>query len=410
MSELILPLHDSMGRPLWCIHSAWATVLYEWQHAHDDQSYWQGIEFDKLAHAVHLIWNALYKLPKTVSFQSPYKSCPGIHGPGPALSRKDNRPVYALDFIAHIQKTLEGNPDICLFALNERTWQGRKIYYVKPGKPQAWLLGYQANIAKSAFEDSDVLYIKAISRIFSKMTKEEIRAIGTHQSREGTLEAIEFNVYIHFFQKLMLEFEALQSGMAQTRGNSPIKKSNLPSFSSLITEIKKKSYTNAKPYSLARRKIDRACGALEIDEESKVANLAMDIFRDPREIWGGDGEVHSVTMLTWKKLAGKLENLIKYMKALNVVFSCSPESENKKEKAMRQEKANRDYDDGIKSIDQIHSGFNVSMPPLPRRTEKSFQWYELLSSLFNIFDSLPGTTKYRKKYERKKATIFCQIS
>jgi hypothetical protein len=392
-----------MGRSLWSIHSVWATVLDEWQRANDDQDYWRNIDFDKLAHAVHLIWNGLYDPLKKVSFCSPYRSSPGIHGPGSAVSAKGDRPVYALDFIAHIQETLEGNPDICLFALSKSMWQGRKTYSVKPGKPQAWLLGQQAHVTKSAFEDSDKAYLKAVSRIFSRMTKEEIRVIGTHQSREKTLEAIEFNIYIHLFQKVMIELEDLQSGMGTKSGDSLIRKSKIPSLPYIVDEIKRKAFGNVEPYSLAREKIDKACSDNETEEVREVASLAKDIFHDPKDIWGVVHEVNDEggIMSKWKTLAGELKNLINYMNALHVVIGRPRESRNEKDEAASQERAKRVYEKGAKSIHDIHRRFNVSLPPLPCKADEPFAWDRLRSSIIEIFNSLPGITKYYRIYRAK---------
>lgn len=397
MSKLMLPRHTSMGRALWCTHSLWARSLDEWQRAHDDPEYWPGIEFDKLAHCTHLIWNGLHEVPNTVSFQSPYKSCPGIHGPGPATPGKGNPPMYASDAIVHLQKKFSKYPDACLFALRKRKWRGREMYDVKPGKPQTWLLGQQEYIKVLGFKGNDIGYVNAISAIISGMTKQEIRAIGTHQTRENTLEAIEFNIYRHLFQKLMLELEMLQSDIKQKHSDSISQKSNLPSLPYLLDEIKRKASLNEKPYKSARKKIDTAFSKGQTKEVRKVAGLAIDIFHDPGDIWGGDTRI-----LKWKELVKELESLIKYMNVLHAVFSRPQESENEKEKSKRREKAGRDYEQGVNSIARICNVFKVSIPALPRRGEKLFAWDELRASVIDIFDSLPGETQYRDKYERRK--------
>jgi hypothetical protein len=311
--------------------------------------------------------------------------------------------MNALDVIDHIQRMLEGNPDVCLFVLKEETWMGRKMHYVKPGRAQTWLLGQQAGVTGPGFRGNDREYLKAISEIVCGMTQEEIRAIGTHQTRQNTLEAIEFNVYMQLFKRLMQELERLESVFGSTRSSVDAERAGLWSLPYVVEEIKRKATLNEKEYKSARERIAAAGAESETEEERKVAGVGLDIFADPNSIWGtGNGASE------WRGLASKLQKLVDYVGALGVVFAHAPVADEEKE-AARERKAERDYERGVQSIPRIRSGFNVSVPRLPRTSGESFGWSELRSALFKIFDSLPGTTKYRARYEEKKASMCCQI-
>ena len=136
----IIPKDTNLGRSLYGMHALWASILDCWQRTNEDTKAWNGIDFDKLAHCIHLLWNALHERHK-VSFKSVYHSAQGVHGPGPALrERKYLSPIHALDVISHIQESLKDikNPDIYLFSLEKGEWRGGYKYNVKPGRERAY--------------------------------------------------------------------------------------------------------------------------------------------------------------------------------------------------------------------------------------------------------------------------------
>ena len=193
-------------------------------------AYLTAIYFDKLAEFVCRLWDKLYE-KKRVRYPSALISYRGFHGPGRAIkinrNEEEDRSLgsdpydyrrHKLAYTTEIAEKLKpslGNARI-LFKVTENPppWDYRcRIYpQLDPSQWESWLLEMA-----SEDEDDDIIflsaseveYINEISRLICLLNKEEIRAIGTHQSGPGTCRDIRFNLrsWNKHFCKIILFLE-----------------------------------------------------------------------------------------------------------------------------------------------------------------------------------------------------------
>ncbi len=395
MAEPLIPRHMSNGGALWGTHALWVTALEAWWQQRNGQAgeepeSWRGIEFDKLAHFLHLIWRALYER-KLVTFDSAYMSAGGVHGPGPALPRAGefNRHVPALDAIYHIQDALKDNPDIHLFDLATSKYAGKIQYQVRPGRERTWLPMHLSDTLPPVLRKKDPGFFRALIEMTTVFSREELRALGTHQSKEGTIEAIEYNVFIHLFKRLMDETRDIETPGWRKKRGSALGQSDLPPLVSVANEIERKSKSNRGAYAEGWRKLKEAA-----DTGNEVATVAIeDVYSAPDDIW-----TEEVTK--WEQHGEQMNGLLTYLKALRNV--CIPPKEPEDDEA-RQKLAERlrdEKDAGEAGARRVAAAYKVSVPPLPSRRADSFPWNRLRSAIVEVFDSLPGSTQYLDAYNR----------
>jgi len=394
MAEPLIPRHMSNGGALWGIHALWVTALETWQRRNgqdgEDSEPWRGIEFDKFAHFLHLIWRALYER-ELVTFDSAYQSAGGVHGPGPALPRRHefNRHVPVLDAIDHIQDALKHNPDIHLFDLVTRKYAGKKQYYVRPGRERTYLPTHLSDTLPPVLRKKAPDFFRALVETTVGLTQEEIRALGTHQSKEGTIEAIEYNVFIHLFKRLIYETKDIENPGWRKKRTGGLGRSDLPSLAFVVEEIKRKSKSNKDAYVYGWGKLKKAA-----DKGSEVATVAIeDVYSAPDDIW-----TEEVTK--WEQHGERMNGVLTYLKALRNV--CIPPKEPEDEEA-RQKLAERlrdEKDAGEAGARHVAAAYKVSLPPLPSKRADSILWIRLRSEIVAVFDSLPGTTPYLDEYNR----------
>jgi len=389
----ILPRAISNGRAIWGAHAVWAGVLQDWQTARGDDSWWHGIDFDTFAHCIHLIWNALHA-KEEVSFACPYQSSNGVHGPGLAVPKRgsDDLHVFVLDAISHIQEALNKNPDVSLLGLKTEQWRGKKQYFVKPGRERTCLAYHLSDLVGSGFSQNDAKYIKALSSVLAVWTQDEIRALGTHQTKDGTIEAIEYNVYIHLFLRL-IDLTLDLAGTPRKRKGTLLRQADLPSLDTVIEEIGRKSHSNRSMYAGARVKL-----ASHVDCDARaVAGLALAIFQSPESIWD------SAEVKAWHAIYEKLVELLAYTDALSAAFLPPSEPEDEAAKIEMSRKCEDAHRRGSAARERLAGWFGAQLPLLPRQADRAFPWEALRGAIVRILDALPGVTAYRQRYEKVAA-------
>jgi hypothetical protein len=371
----LLPRSISNGRALWGTHALWVTVLDHWQEEHGREA-WPGIEFDKLAHFLHLIWNALHK-EKLVSFPSAYRSANGVHGPGPALPKRNspNRHIFALPALEHLQEVLKDNPDVQLFDLDISTYAGKKQYAVKPGRERTYEPRHLSNTLPNAWSGEDQASIAELIALTSKLTQDQIRMLGTHQSRKGTIEAIEYNVFIQLFLRLIQEIDYLE-GSKKPRSTS---RPDIVPLETVVDEVANKATRNKTNYASGRKTMQELA-----DKGNKAARLAVDTVFDPEaSIWMN-------AVVRWRDIYPGLNHLVSYIKALKLIRG----------QAKLHSSASTERAAGQRAAKYIRETFQVHLPDLPTDQSDAYPWGELREAIVKIFDSLPFSTDSdsRKEY------------
>lgn len=295
LSELDLGPEMTIGRALWSAHAFWLACLDSWQKSRGaGRVTWDGIEFDKLAHLLTVVWEAL-RSEGMVSFRSAYRSHAGIHGHGPAVPSKDpDRPVFALDTIHHIQTHFD-IPELQLFSLRRREYRGKALYRVLPGRDGIFEPTHLSDRLPPGWNAKEMECVRQASIMVGKLEKQEIRAMGTHQSSENTLEAIEYIVFEHLFRRAIGEVHGLSS---PSRGSA----SGATEMQTLIGEVERKARDNCLPYTRGRRKLVEAA-----DKGNEVAAVSLRrAFAKPEDIWIEE-------VVAWEKVAEILGNLHAYL-------------------------------------------------------------------------------------------------
>jgi hypothetical protein len=390
LTSNIVPHDINFGRALYGIHAVWAMALDYWQRTNQDYADWDDIEFDKLAHCIHLIWNKLHET-KEVTFRSAYQSAPGIHGPGPALFKKGsfNNPLHATKVINHIQTSFRLNPDINLFSLQAKR---SEKYKVGPGRKGIFLPVYLSSSYPRTFREEDMNCADLLSTLLSKLSRNEIRALGTHQSKNGTLESIEYNTFIHLFRKIMLEFRTLEDPRTVTLQQAGDGKwtSELPSTLYILNEIEKKSLRNRGDYASGRDKI------LKESRQNKTAAIAAKTFDAPEDIWDSE-EVKK-----WYIRCEMLGFVLAYTAGLKALRDSLVPPEDHGEWPGFKEKTEKQADVGNKARIPIATFFGIDLPLIPSSVE-SVDWKRIKNGIVQIFDQFPHITGcYKVDYDRIK--------
>lgn len=393
MTKNLLPPDSNLGRPLYCTHALWAGILDLWQRAREDSAPWDDIVFDKLAHCIHLFWNILHK-QGMVSFKSAYFSAPGIHGPGPALRKSGRfiRPLHAIKVIQHIQESFTkfGDPDIHLFTLTpKRKYAGKQRFEVSPGRERSYLQVHLSTTMGQAFRDKDIEYRNLIAEALSKLDREEIRSLGTHQTKMGTLDAIEYNVFVHLIRGVIGTFEQFTpiTSLTEEAGQAKSTTFSLSSVKYVLNEIERKTTTNRQYYeaALSRLKDERRINGNE------VLQLVLPELGDPGDIWD------SPEVSEWREIGQNLSELSPYLSALKI-SSGTDETSNSES-----EKYEKSILKGEEAREKISLAFNVTLPYIVSLKGQDPQRLRLQHRLFDIFDGLPHKSgKYKESYRSFK--------
>lgn len=290
----MLTRDTDLGLGLYRAHSIWALVLESWMESSKQDQRWRDIEFDKLAHLSHIVWNALWT-KSLVSFKLElYNSAPGVHGPGPALRAANTKsPIFAVRAIEMIQEAFSDNQDVCLFSLvpDGHRPLGRLII---PGRESQWKHSLHQSIGAlpPAFSPEDVETATRLGRCLAQLTSLEIRALGTHVTLGFTLEGIEYNVYIHM-ARTMLARSPGGAGKAASAANR---------VEVYMEEVRRKTRDNQTTFEAARGKLMRPSkgrGDLE-----PVRETILEVVEPPESIWGSE------KVRAWVAELPKLDGLV----------------------------------------------------------------------------------------------------
>jgi hypothetical protein len=388
----IIPRHMSTGRALWGTHAVWATLLEDWERFNgsaETPEAWSGIEFDKLAHLAHLVWNALHARDKT-SFASVYDSAHGLHGPGPALPKRGTarQHIHAVDALNHIQSVLGENPDVHLFDIRARQYEGKTQYTVRAGRERTYLPVHLSSNLRPGWSEADKGTVQLLSAFVRKLGKDEIRAFGTHQNKTRTIEAIEYNVFVHLFRRLVEETETIENRGVPARSRERFDKSDLPSLGFVVQEIGRKAFGNRRPFTTAYDKV-----AVAAREGNQVAQIAIDgVFDHPDEIW--------VTEVTaWQRGGALMERVHDYARALRSAFVVSHQGVGDSAQELEAR--------GLAARSDISRICGIDLPMiLPHTQVGAYPWRDLRRAIVGIFDTLPHTTRFSQEVYPSAAQRF----
>lgn len=402
MIEPLLPTQSSLGRVLWGAHALWVTVLEGWMSFHrksgEEVASWGEVEFDKLAHSLHLIWRALY-LKRQVSFDSIYHSVEGIHGHGPALASRGRpaKKIHALKVINHIQDTFKRHtPDIHLLAITPG--RGHAMGRVRPGHVRAYSPMHLSKDTRAGWDERDQSAVNQLREAFEDMTQQEIRALGTHQTETNTLEAIEYNVFSQLFYRVMMKLEYIENRGVKKQGGQPAEELGERSIDSVIDEVGRKAGGNHAAYSSARRHLSK-----QASDGNAAAGLALsEVFRDANSIW-----TQKVT--SWVGEQEYLQALSLYLRGLGNVCMPKAAPERKDERARHEQRLIEEHERAERSVLKLSDRFKTTLPKIPSSSKETYDWHSLKVSIVRIFDALPGETKWRDKYDEIVSQRFSDL-
>lgn len=278
----------------WCSHGA-GTGQGESARPRPPTSYLTAIYFDKLAEFFCRIWDGLSDKRK-LRYPSALKSYRGFHGPGRATKinriEEEERSLgrnpydyrrHELAYTTEIAEKLKpslGNARI-LFRVTEKPppWDYRcRIYpQLDPSQWESWLADSETEDDETVFlTASEVAYVDEISRLICLLNREELRAIGTHQSAQKTCSDIRFNLraWVKHFDNILAFIEGHSSELGRS-GDIIV---------STAKEVLRKSNDNKPPYKSAYLKI---CGGIRSPDIREVFHAVQ---MDASDIWA-NGEI-----------------------------------------------------------------------------------------------------------------------
>lgn len=386
---MALPRNITIGRALWGIHALWASVLEAWQRRNSKEGQrptLTDIEFDKLAHVAQLLWNSLHRR-ECVSFRSAYGSSNGVHGPGPSLRRTGRTGhIPMLRALNHIQSSLkELGPDIQVLDLEPYKLRGRTRFRVQPGSSVAYQASQLSGQLPRSWQGRDRDYLDQIKDLLSGLSKEEIRALGTHQTNANTISAIEYNVFIHLFNRLIAEADAIEALCSDDSVHTAA--SNLPTLESVIDEIGRKAERNRSAYESGWNKLVNAVDA----GNSEVRAAIEDVFSKPHLLW--DRKVRE-----WLPIESVMREVLQYFCAARRAI------EEKKVVEAHAVRAHDSVDCAWEEQRTSIQPLGVPFPDVPKSGEWNATFFaDLRASTVRLFDKLPGVTEYRTKYDHVAA-------
>jgi len=227
--------------------------------------------------------------------------------------------------------------------------------------------------------------IQRLSEFVRQLDKDEVRALGTHQNKGETVEAIEYNVFVHLFRRLIGETETIENRGVPAHSRERFGKSDLPSLAFVIQEIGRKALGNRKPFTSAYNK-----AAVAAREGNQVAEIAIDgVFDPPDKIW--DTEV-----IAWQRRGELMERVHDYVRALRTVFVVSRQAVTDSAREIETR--------GTSSRNEILNMCGVELPTIPAHVQNGdYPWPRLRSAVVEIFDTLPHTTVFSQEVYARAA-------
>jgi len=169
------------------------------------------IYFDELAMSFSRTWDELNKRRK-VRYRAAFLTRRGFHGPGRAMNinrsaeeerRMGKRPgdhrrsrfAFTTEVVEKLKPSL-GNARV-LFRLEGEPWDSSCEVHpqLDPSLWDSWVSSSDGADPESAFlTTTEARYVEAFSSALAGLSKEELRALGTHSSASATCKDIDFNL------------------------------------------------------------------------------------------------------------------------------------------------------------------------------------------------------------------------
>ncbi|MCJ7777657.1 MAG: hypothetical protein MUP16_05020 [Sedimentisphaerales bacterium] len=254
----------------------------------------RAIEFDKLSKLFWRLWNELHRQRK-VRFRGAFLQRRGFHGPGDALkiNRKEDEILgkdpddtrhsewaYTTEIVEKLKPPWSDAR--VLFRVEGKSCNPKKCK-IYPGLDtslwDSWLSGTVAKDPESQFLTSpEVTYVQAISAVISELSKEEIRALGTHCSANETCGDISFNL-----KALNNRFNEIIGHLQRCQPEVEI---DHAAYTMVTTarEILRKSKHNRKIYETARNKCKARLSGLGLQGHA-VLNAFTAVQYPADSIW-----------------------------------------------------------------------------------------------------------------------------
>jgi len=280
------------------------------------------------------------------------------------------------------------NPDIHVFNLGRRMHAGKEQLSVRPGLPGTFLPTHPPSSLRPAFSDRDLEAAAHLQELICGMERSEIRALGTHQTAERTLWAIEYNVFIHVVGRLLHEIDRIEGQDRRTMRSRALSR-ELPSLEFVVNEVFRKASTNLAPYSRGYGKLIAAAPSNPV-----AAEAVRSVFHEPVLVW-------SQQVRDWQARGERMRDLLLYLAGLEASFSAVPSSVglDQRAAASRKQRTKR----GTEASRRLN-GLGVGVPEISAgRSRREYDWSALRFSVVNFFDGLPGSSVYKQKFARSKA-------
>jgi hypothetical protein len=284
--------------------------------------------------------------------------------------------MFALPAIEHIQEVLKDNPDVLLFDLKVSPYAGRKQYAVSPGREQTSFMPiHLSGKLRRAWTDKDEAAVGELTTIACALTQQQILALGTHQSKSGTIDAIEYNVYVQFVRRLFAEIDEIQHA---GRSHSLIKPEN-PSLDLVLGEVTKKARSNRLGYAAARGVLQKVA-----EQGNECAELAL------REVFDHEDSIWMADVARWEGAQKILKRLTTYIETLRSICAIRSTADT----------AAIDRTAAIRGARKIKEEIAVDLPKLPAHSTEPYAWDDLRRAAVAVIDSLPSEndSEFRKDY------------
>lgn len=251
------------------------------------------IYFDKLAMSFCRIWEKLHEQGKA-RFRAGLWTKQGFHGPGKALkiSRSEEEKNWLKEYPDHMQLSDYAFTTEVVDKLKPSLGNARILFRVDGDDPrsstckvypeldgslwEAWTSEATGQTDESAFlTNSENCLVQAISSALALLDKEELRALGTHCSAQGTCRDIEFN--LKAFEK---NFGEILRFLREDRGNAAIAGYRMVTTS---REIVRKSGENRAAYDSAIKRVWQAVQAYE-----DVRDAVRAVHQRANDIWDNE--------------------------------------------------------------------------------------------------------------------------
>jgi hypothetical protein len=192
----------------------------------EDDGILSAIYFDKFAMLAFRLWDTMFRnqgddvlsspeMTEGITFPSPFQPIPGKHGPGPGRFEgpKGGNPAYLIDMLYDLQ-----NEDLLHYfevtppsddPNNHKNYRTTVIPAMPVNSTEDFLKGFTASERES---------LDDLHRVLKRLSPSEIRALGTHSSRQRMIEDVERE-----FRYLQPHKQAVISSL---ESNSPFLKSS----------------------------------------------------------------------------------------------------------------------------------------------------------------------------------------